>query len=124
MNRKSISLIVACSENNVIGKNNSLLWKIRDDMKLFKSHTTNKTVIMGRKTFESLGNKALPNRQNIVVSTQNLKIEDQNVILTDSIESAIALAENDIFIIGGGEIYKYCLDNNLLDYLLFTLHFN
>ncbi len=119
---KIISLIVAHSTNRVIGKNNTLLWKIRDDMKLFKSHTVNKTIIMGRKTFESLGSKPLPNRQNIIVSKTMKQHTDlfnssSNVLVTDSIESAIELAVNDVFIIGGGEIYKYCLGNNLLDYL-------
>ena len=70
-----LSIIVAKAKNNVIGKNNQLIWKIPDDLKRFKNLTTNHTIIMGRKTFESLG-RVLPNRFHIILSTdKNYKIE-------------------------------------------------
>ena len=74
-----LSIIVAKSINNAIGKDNKLLWKIPDDMKRFKEITTGHTVIMGRKTFESIG-KVLPNRLNIILTRDpNYKIDDPNV---------------------------------------------
>ena len=74
-----LSMIVAKSINNAIGKDNHLLWKIPDDMKRFKELTTGHTIIMGRKTFESIG-KVLPNRLNIVLTRDpNYKIDDSNV---------------------------------------------
>ena len=84
---RKISIIVAMATNRVIGINNGLPWHISDDLKRFKQLTTGHTIIMGRKTYESIG-KALPNRTNIVVSRQkNLHYSD--VIVCDSIEDAI-----------------------------------
>ena len=106
---RKISIIVAMATNRVIGINNSLPWHISDDLKRFKQLTTGSTIIMGRKTYESIGN-ALPNRTNIVVSRQkNLHYPD--VIVCDSIEDAISQVDDrhDIFIIGGAQIYEQAL---------------
>jgi dihydrofolate reductase len=108
-----ISLIVAASTNNVIGKNNELPWKLPNDMKFFKNTTWGMPVIMGRKTFESLNNKQpLPGRINIVLTKQkNWKAE--GAIKTDSIKDALFVAKdaetNEIFFIGGAEIFKEIL---------------
>ena len=103
-----ISLVVAVSENNAIGKNNQLLWHLPNDLKFFKNTTWGGVVIMGRKTFESV-NKPLPGRTNIVI-TKQVNWTSENVIVVNSIEAAIQKAKDlnfkAIFIIGGGEIYK------------------
>ncbi len=103
-----ISIIVATSLNNAIGRNNQLLWHIADDLKYFKKVTSGNTIIMGRKTWESLG-RPLPNRRNIVISRSQKAIEGAEVF--SSIEEAIEACrgEKEIFIIGGGEIYKQTL---------------
>jgi dihydrofolate reductase len=112
-----ISSIAAIAENNAIGKNNQLLWRLPADLKHFKVITTGHTVIMGRKTFESVG-KPLPNRRNIVVTrSKALHIEDVEVV--NSIEQAIALCDQDeeVFIVGGAEIYKAAMDITAQIYL-------
>jgi dihydrofolate reductase len=103
-----ISLVVAASENNVIGKDNKLLWNLPNDMKFFKNTTWAMPVIMGRKTFDSLG-KALTGRTNIVITRQeNWKAE--NVKVTKNLDAAIEEASytdaKEAFVIGGGEIFK------------------
>ncbi len=120
-----VSLIVAVSENKVIGKDNNLVWRLPNDMKFFKDTTKNHFVIMGRRNFESIPHKyrPLPNRTNVVVSRQeNLKAK--GCLVVNSIEEAIELAknamDNEPFIIGGGQIYKYVLDNNLVDRVYLT----
>ena len=99
--------IVAIGKNNEIGKNNQLLWHLPEDLKNFKSITTGKTIIMGRKTFESIG-KVLPNRRNIILSRQvGKKIQDAEVF--HSLEEVINLFENnseEVFILGGADLYK------------------
>ncbi len=106
-----ISLIVAASTNNAIGKNNQLLWHLPKDLKFFKNSTWAMVVIMGRKTFESV-NKPLPGRLNIVV-TSNPQWTYDTVKVAASLPEAIALAEaenfKEIFVIGGGEIYKQAM---------------
>ena len=108
---KSISIIVAVSSNQVIGKNNKLAWNLPYDMKYFSNVTRNHTVIMGRKNWESIPKKyrPLPKRNNIIIS-RNKKYETKSSIVVNSIEKAIEIARNnnddEIFIIGGGEIYK------------------
>lgn len=100
-----ISMIAAIGKNNELGRGNDLIWHFREDMKFFKETTTGNTVIMGRKTFESLPH-ALPNRRNIVI-TGNKDYVAEGAELADSIEGAIELSKNDkVFIIGGGKIYK------------------
>lgn len=102
-----VSAIVAFSENYVIGANNKLLWHLPADLKRFKNLTTNHTIIMGRKTFDSIG-KALPNRTNIVITRdKNWKFE--GVISVSNFEEALEIAkqnnESEAFVIGGGQIY-------------------
>ncbi|MDN3579887.1 dihydrofolate reductase [Mucilaginibacter flavus] len=99
------SIIVATAKNNAIGKDNKLLWYLPNDLKHFKDVTTGHSVIMGRKTFESVG-KPLPKRRNIVVTRQAISIEGCEVVT--SIEAALALCadEDEVFIVGGAEIYK------------------
>lgn len=101
-----ISLIAAVSKNGVIGVNNKLPWDLPEDLERFKIITTGGVVIMGRKTYESIG-KALPNRVNIVI-TRDKNFKAPNVLVVNSIESALFKAggQKDVFIIGGGEIYK------------------
>lgn len=103
-----ISIIVAASDNNVIGKDNQLLWHLPADMKFFKNSTWALPIIMGRKTFESLG-KPLMGRVNIVMTRQNVNY-GEDVIVASDIEEALKKAQsfktNEIFIIGGGEVYK------------------
>ncbi|CAH0996565.1 Dihydrofolate reductase [Emticicia aquatica] len=108
-----ISIIVATTNNGVIGKDNQLLWKLSADLKQFKALTTGHSVIMGRKTFDSIG-RALPNRTNIVISRQKDLIFPEGVLQTNSLEKAIEIAENyvgneEIFIIGGGNVYEQAL---------------
>jgi dihydrofolate reductase len=103
-----ISFIVAADENNLIGKNNQLPWHLPDDMKYFKNQTWGMTVIMGRKSLESLG-KPLQGRQNIVV-TRNRDWKPDGAEVAHSIDEAIEIAKGtgakEIFIIGGAEIFK------------------
>lgn len=106
----SFSIIAAVAENYAIGKDNDLLCHLPGDLKRFKQITSGNTVIMGRKTFLSLPNGALPNRRNIVISrSQNLNFK--NVEIVASIGEAIKIcdADKENFIIGGGEIYKQFL---------------
>jgi dihydrofolate reductase len=100
-----VTIVVAIAENNAIGKNNQLLWYLPADLKHFKNITTGHTVIMGRKTYESVG-KPLPNRRNIIITRQDITIEGCEVV--KSIEDALALCadEEEVFIIGGAEIYR------------------
>ncbi len=103
-----ISLIVATSLNNAIGKANAMLWHLPEDFKFFKNTTWGMPIIMGRKTFESIG-KPLPGRTNIIVTSSKDWQADDTVTAT-SLEEAIQFAKetnaNEIFITGGGEIYK------------------
>lgn len=105
-----ITIIVAVSENNAIGKNNDLLWHISGDLKRFKEITTGHTIIMGRKTYLSLPKRPLPNRRSIVISDIPNESMD-GVVISDSIESAISLTDKnkENFIIGGGMVYKQFL---------------
>ena len=103
-----LSIIVAIANNNVIGKDNKLIWHLPEDLKRFKNLTTNHTIIMGRKTFESLG-RVLPNRKHIVLCNDaELSIEDENVeVLGDiSLLDKYIKSEEENFVIGGATIYK------------------
>lgn len=108
----TISIIVAASENNAIGLNNQLLWRLPNDLKFFKQTTWAMPVIMGRKTFESLSGKPLNGRLNIVVSRQK-DWNAEGVLKASSLEEAIAIAKaqhyKESFIIGGGELYEAAL---------------
>ncbi|GAB1462123.1 dihydrofolate reductase [Pedobacter sp.] len=104
-----IIIVVAISANNAIGKNNELLWHMPNDLKHFKNITSGGTVVMGRKTFDSVG-RPLPNRRNIVITRQkDLQIDGVEVV--NSLNSALELTSNEekIFILGGAEIYKEAL---------------
>ena len=102
-----ISLIAAIGKNNELGKGNTLLWKLPADMQHFVKITSLHTVIMGRKTFESIG-RPLPNRKNIII-TRDADYKQAGVVVTHSLSEALDKAGNDneeVFIIGGAEIYK------------------
>lgn len=103
-----VSVIVAVAENGVIGDKNTLLWHISEDLRNFKRVTSGHPVIMGRKTFDSLG-RPLPNRTNVVITRQNLEIEGCKVV--HSLEEALSLfsPEEELFVIGGAQIYAEAL---------------
>lgn len=111
MTKPRISIIVARAKNGVIGGGNELLWRISDDLKRFKSLTSGHPIIMGRKTYLSMG-KPLPNRTNIVV-TRDKNMNLSGCIVVHSIEEAIERAEGvdreEIFVIGGEQIYRQAL---------------
>lgn len=105
-----ISIIVAVASNGIIGNRNSLIWHISEDLKNFKRLTTGHPVVMGRKTYESLG-RPLPNRTNVVISRQEgLQIEGCRVV--HSLKEAVGMfpADEEVFVIGGGQIYREALD--------------
>ena len=104
-----VSIIVAVAQNGVIGDKNALLWHISEDMRFFRRTTSGHPVIMGRKTYDSLG-RPLPNRTNVVISRTTKEIEGCTVV--GSLEEAIALfpKEEEIFIIGGAQIYALALE--------------
>ena len=107
-----LSIIVAKSKNNVIGKNNKLIWHIPDDLKRFKTLTTGHTIIMGRKTFESIG-RVLPNRNHVVLTRdKNYKINNENVQVVTDISKIDKFINdnNENFVIGGESIYKTLID--------------
>ncbi|WP_299777053.1 dihydrofolate reductase [uncultured Formosa sp.] len=108
--KQNLTLIVAASENNAIGKDNKLIWHLRDDLQRFKTLTSGHCIIMGRKTFESFP-KPLPNRTHIVITTQQKYKAPHGVIVVHNIEDALDAALNDKhpYVIGGGEIYKQAL---------------
>ena len=118
MENRELTIIAAVSINNVIGNNNKLIWKLSNDLKRFKNLTTNHSVIMGRKTFESLPNP-LPDRDNIVI-TRDTNYSKPNIQVCSSIEDAINLTKTDTqpFIIGGGEIYSQTI--NIVDKIELT----
>ena len=104
----TISLIVAKSNNNVIGKNNQLIWHLPADLKHFKTITMGHTVVMGRKTYESMM-KPLPGRTNVVITRQD-NYHPERVIIKPSLEDALKdLEGGEVFIIGGGEIFKQAM---------------
>ncbi|CUU51047.1 dihydrofolate reductase [Clostridium beijerinckii] len=107
-----ISIIVAIAKDNVIGKDNKLLWHISEDLKRFKKITTGKKMIMGRKTFESLPG-ILPNREHIVLTRDNnFNVDSDKVTIEHDFNSVLQRyleCEDEVFIIGGAEIYKQFL---------------
>ena len=109
-----ISIIVAVAENNVIGKDNSLIWHLPADMKFFKEKTTGHCIITGRKNYESIPEKfrPLPGRTNIIITRQKDYNAPGTIVvksIQDAIEKAIQTGDKEIFIIGGGEIFKQSL---------------
>jgi len=107
-----ITLVVAASENNAIGKDNNLLWHLPKDMRFFKNTTWGLPILMGRKTFESLGSKLLPGRVNIIL-TQQEEWEAEGVRVVHSMQEAIELATQldykELMVIGGGQVYQEAL---------------
>ena len=120
-----VIIVVAIAQNNAIGKDNNLLWHLPADMKFFKEQTSGHTIITGRKNYESIPEKfrPLPNRTNIVV-TRDKNYQAPGGIVVNSLEEAIETAKKSgtekCFIIGGGQIYKECLEKNLIDEMLIT----
>lgn len=114
------SIIVAIGNNNEIGKNNKLLWYIPEDLKKFKEITQGKTVVMGRNTFKSIG-KILPNRNNIVLSKNLQNINNKkNLEICDDFSKIIKKYKNsveEVFIIGGAQIYKKALELGIIEKL-------
>ncbi len=106
---KNLSIIVATDNENGIGKNNQLLWHLPKDLQFFKKTTSGNPIIMGRKTFDSIG-KPLPNRRNMVITRQN-DLEINGVEVYHDLNTALkeCEAEKEVFIIGGGQIYKQAL---------------
>ncbi|HZW68759.1 MAG TPA: dihydrofolate reductase [Pseudogracilibacillus sp.] len=106
-----ISLLVAMDKNNVIGKDNDLPWYLPRDLKFFKELTIERNVIMGRKTYDSIG-KPLPNRRNIVITSKDIEFPE-GVEVVDSLEGIYELnekhPEEEWFVIGGGEIFRQIL---------------
>lgn len=106
-----VHLIVAAAENGVIGRDGAMPWRIPTDLKRFKALTMGHPVIMGRKTWESLG-RALPGRENVVVTRQS-HFRAEGAVVVHSLADAVAHARNagatDAFVIGGGEIYRQAL---------------
>ena len=108
----NITLVVAASENNAIGLKNQLLWHLPKDMRFFKNTTWGMPILMGRKTFESMGSKPLNGRLNIII-TRNKNWVNEDVTVVHTMEQAIALADKfsykELLVIGGGEIYEMAL---------------
>lgn len=103
-----LSIIVAIAENNVIGKDNKLIWHLPEDLKRFKRLTTGKNIIMGRKTFESLG-RVLPNRKHIILcNDKQMDIDNENIEIIDDIAKldSYIKSEEENFVIGGATIYR------------------
>ena len=115
-----ISLLVAAAENNAIGKNNQLLWHLPNDMKFFKNTTWGMPIIMGRKTFESIGSKPLAGRQNIVITRQSDWHADGTIPAKDQETARGVTGQMDVkelVVIGGGEIYRQVIDQAYRIYL-------
>lgn len=118
----TVSIIVATSLNHAIGKDNQLLWHLPADLKFFKTTTMGCPVIMGRKTFQSIG-RTLPGRKNVVITRDKTFNSNHqfDILVCGSLDEALVKlhAENEVFIIGGGEIYKQSMD--LVDNIYLTL---
>lgn len=116
-----ITIIAAIGENNELGKDNDLIWHLPADLKRFKKVTSGHHILMGRNTFESIG-KPLPNRTTVIITRNNNYYKD-GCLVAHSIEEALDLAKNDneIYIIGGAQIYKQALAQNLVQKLDITI---
>tara|TARA_B100001142_G_C14180513_1_gene595955 strand:- start:100 stop:603 length:504 start_codon:yes stop_codon:yes gene_type:complete len=120
-----IKLIVATSENNVIGIKNNLPWNLPDDMQYFKNMTMNSVVIMGKNNYLSIPEKFRPLKKRInIILTRKKNYFAKDCLMANSLEAAIELAKkqklSNIFIIGGGMVYKHALDHNLIDIIYLT----
>lgn len=107
-----LSLIVAVSRNNVIGKDNGLIWHLPDDLKRFKKLTTGKTIIMGRKTFDSLG-RVLPNRKHVVITRSGIDVDNENIEVVKDVLDIQKYIDDDKenFLIGGATMYSLLINN-------------
>jgi dihydrofolate reductase len=114
-----IKMIAAVSINGVIGVDNKLPWNYPADMKYFRTSTANSTVIMGRKTFESVGCRALPKRRNIVISSK--VVDSPNIETFGSLETALSKTEGDVWLIGGAGIYEEGMTKKYVDKIYLTL---
>ncbi len=117
------TIVVAVPKNRAIGKDNDLLWHLPDDFRFFKETTRGHHILMGRKTYESLG-KPLPKRVSIVITrNQDFQLPEGHHV-ANSLEAGIAIAEaaglEELMIIGGGYVYKECLDKGLVDKMYIT----
>lgn len=121
----NIIIIVAMDANRGIGKNNDLMWHLPSDMKFFKEKTTDNIVVMGRKNFESIPEKyrPLPNRENVIL-TRNKEYKAEGCLVFHSLADVLKHYENEedrnMFIIGGGEIYKEALKKDIVDEMFIT----
>ena len=113
----TVRAIVAVSLNGVIGVDSDLPWHLKDDLQLFKRLTTGRVVVMGRKTFESIG-KPLPNRVNIVLSRSMPNTDGVRIVR--SLEELMPILGGEVDVIGGSEIYKLMLEHSLIDQLIVT----
>jgi len=106
-----VSILAAIGKNNELGGNNMLLWRLSDDLKLFKQLSMGHCIVMGRKTFESIG-KALPGRKNIVVTSGYIDVEGiySTTDLNHAIEMARESGDDEVFVIGGAQIFEYAID--------------
>ncbi len=116
-----ITIIAAIAKNNALGKDNDLIWHLPADLKRFKKTTSGHHILMGRNTFESIG-KPLPNRTTIIITRNDNYFKD-GCLIASSLEEAIELAKDDeqIFIIGGAQVYTYAIKNNIADILDITI---
>ena len=107
----TLTLIAAIAENNALGKDNKMMWHLPDVFKLFKTRTTGHYIIMGTKTFESF-TSALPNRTSVIITRQADYKAPEGCIVAGSLDEAIKVCPQDeeVFVIGGGEIYKQSID--------------
>ena len=112
-----ITLLAACSKNRVIGIDNKLPWHLPEDLKRFKKLTSGKAILMGRKTYESIGSKPLPNRTNIVL-TKDKTFSSNGALVYNNLDEALPIF-SDIIIVGGSEIYKQTL--SIADVIELTL---
>lgn len=105
-----ISLVAAVAQNFAIGKNNQLLWHLSNDLKFFKAYTLGKVIIMGRKTFESIGKRALPGRINVVISSDDT-IRAENIVVFKALHEALDHYKDaeEVCIVGGAQMYKEAL---------------
>ena len=116
-----ITIIAAIAKNNALGKNNDLIWHLPADLKRFKKVTTGHHILMGRNTFESIG-RPLPNRTTIII-TKNEEYVQEGCLIANSVEQALEMAHDDdqIFIIGGAQVYEYAMKQDFADALDITL---
>jgi dihydrofolate reductase len=125
-NNRRNTLLVAWDDNHLIGNGDALPWHIKEDMQLFKQRTMGHSIVMGRKTWDSLGHKPLPGRENIVISkTLDCRAMPDGSVSVPDIPTALEIAflakdNNEIFTIGGSQIYEFCLRENLINRMIVT----